>query len=174
MNETALLLHNAIAAVCPIVGVSIGTAGDPSTVRIDYASSATPAQQAAAQAVLAAFDWSNFAGYQANACATVDAKTAALLAAGFVYNGQQFGLTDTLKIKWSGIMLAAAGLTYPFQIATVSGQSYSLTSAADVQAWYVAGLQRDAQIEQGGLGIKAAIMAATTTAGVDAVEDARS
>lgn len=47
-------LHEAIAAVCPIFGVS----GDESLVRIDYDPSATAGQKAAAEAALAAFDWS--------------------------------------------------------------------------------------------------------------------
>jgi hypothetical protein len=50
-------LNAAIAAVCPIDGVSVGTIGDPATVRIDYRPEATTEQRAAAQAALAAFDW---------------------------------------------------------------------------------------------------------------------
>jgi hypothetical protein len=53
-------LHMTLSAVCPISGVSVGTPGDLSTVRIDYAD-ATPEQIAAAQAALAAFDWSDAA-----------------------------------------------------------------------------------------------------------------
>lgn len=51
-------LHATIAAVCPIDGVS-GPIGGP--IRIDYAAGATAPQQAAAQAALAAFDWSQAA-----------------------------------------------------------------------------------------------------------------
>ena len=50
-------LHVAIAAVCPIVGLS----GSQGAIRIDYAQNATQAQREAAVAALAAFDWSQAA-----------------------------------------------------------------------------------------------------------------
>jgi hypothetical protein len=49
-------LHDAIAAVCPIDGVSIGDWSDRETWRIDYQDRPTSDQQAAAQAALLAFD----------------------------------------------------------------------------------------------------------------------
>jgi hypothetical protein len=49
-------LHDAIASVCPIDGVSVANPTDKSTWRIDYDPSATAAQQQAAQAALKAFD----------------------------------------------------------------------------------------------------------------------
>lgn len=49
-------LHNQISAVCPIQGISIALETDKSTWRIDFDLSATPAQKAAAQTVLQAFD----------------------------------------------------------------------------------------------------------------------
>lgn len=51
-----LSLHNAIAIVCPIEGVSVGSVADRSTWRIDYAPEATLEQKAAAANVLASFD----------------------------------------------------------------------------------------------------------------------
>lgn len=47
-------LHETVSAVCPILGVS----GPQGSVRVDYAPAATVPQQAAAQAAVAAFDWS--------------------------------------------------------------------------------------------------------------------
>lgn len=52
----AAVLHNAIAAVCPIVGVTIGSDSDRTTWRVDFASDATDAQKAAGLAALVAFD----------------------------------------------------------------------------------------------------------------------
>lgn len=49
-------LHEAIAAACPIDGVSVGRKNDKSTWRIDFRAEATDAQKDAARAVLAAFD----------------------------------------------------------------------------------------------------------------------
>ncbi len=59
LNRSTARLHEAIAAICPIVGVSVGTIGDSSTVRVVFADSATAQQMADAQAVVNAFDWSD-------------------------------------------------------------------------------------------------------------------
>jgi hypothetical protein len=52
MKTFAQEVHEAIEAVCPIVGVSIGDKADKSTWRIDFADNATEEQRAAAQVVL--------------------------------------------------------------------------------------------------------------------------
>lgn len=49
-------LHLAVAAVCPIEGVSLGAQDDKETWRIDFSSGASDEQKAAAQAVVTAFD----------------------------------------------------------------------------------------------------------------------
>ena len=49
-------LHELIAQVCPIDGVSVPTKLDKTTWRIDFKLEATSAQQTAARAVVAAFD----------------------------------------------------------------------------------------------------------------------
>lgn len=51
MNTTAL--DTAIRAVCPILGVSVGDPADRTTWRVDYDPSATDAQKAAAEQVVA-------------------------------------------------------------------------------------------------------------------------
>lgn len=51
-------IHKEISAICPIDGISIGRKTDRSTWRIDFQSSATQTQKAAAQAILASFDFS--------------------------------------------------------------------------------------------------------------------
>lgn len=61
MNVT-IRLHDSIAAVCPIQGVSIGVIGVSATVQFQARSNATGAQLAAAQAVINVFDWSDAAG----------------------------------------------------------------------------------------------------------------
>lgn len=59
--KRALALNDRIAAVAPIQGVSIGKPDDPSSWRVDFDPSATPAQRQAAAAVIASWkddDWS--------------------------------------------------------------------------------------------------------------------
>ncbi len=49
-------IHRRVAAVCPIVGISIVDAADPSTWVISFAPGATEQQQLDAQAIVDAFD----------------------------------------------------------------------------------------------------------------------
>jgi hypothetical protein len=53
-------LTQAVAAICPVIGVSI-SAPSAAGVRIVFDPAATQAQQASAQAVVASFDWSDAA-----------------------------------------------------------------------------------------------------------------
>jgi hypothetical protein len=167
-------LHDAIIAVCPILGVCSNKQGDPSAVRIDFDPAASDEQKAAAQTVVAAFDWFDFAGYQRAALAAIDARTAELLADGWTYAGKQFALDPASATIWLGVMVSAAALTYPLEIGCVDHSTYNLTGTGDVQAWYAAGVTRMQTIQTGGVNLKAAIAAATTQAGVDAVIDNRS
>jgi hypothetical protein len=52
----ASLVHNAVAAVCPIDGVSIGVKTDKTTWRVDYKPEATTAQRTAAAQAVASFN----------------------------------------------------------------------------------------------------------------------
>jgi hypothetical protein len=61
MDSTATRLHEAVAAVCPIAGVSVGRWADRATWVFDPLPTATPDQTAAAAAVVAAFDASDAA-----------------------------------------------------------------------------------------------------------------
>jgi len=56
MNAWAVRLHDAIAGLAPIDGVSVNA--DHSVVRIDFKAEATQGQRDAANAAAAAFDWS--------------------------------------------------------------------------------------------------------------------
>lgn len=55
----AARLDAAVKAACPILGVSVGTQGDSSSVRINFDPSATTQQRTDAQAAVDAFDWSD-------------------------------------------------------------------------------------------------------------------
>lgn len=61
MHDPTLRLHEAVAAVTPIHGVSIGTWGDSRTVRNDFKAEATTQQRRDAQRVVDQFDWSDAA-----------------------------------------------------------------------------------------------------------------
>lgn len=61
MRRDTARLDAAVRNACPILGVSVGTPSDYATVRVDYAPEATAEQRAAADAAVAAFDWSDAA-----------------------------------------------------------------------------------------------------------------
>lgn len=165
-------IADAIAAAgIPLLQLTIRTYGDPTSVALTPNGSWSPQQQAQAETIVNAYDW--LAPTKADACAAIDAKTAVLLAAGFAYDGRNFGLDPASVLNWHGVMLASAGLTYPFTIADTAGAAYQLASAAAVQAWYAAGVTRSAAIQQGGIAIKAQINAATSAAAIAAITDSR-
>lgn len=51
-------LTEAVRAVCPVDGLSVGTVGDSGTVRLDFRADATAEEREAGAAVVAGFDWS--------------------------------------------------------------------------------------------------------------------
>ena len=57
MTTIAEQLHDVVAAVCPITGLSIGDPKDKATWKIHFADTATAAQKKAADKVLKNFDY---------------------------------------------------------------------------------------------------------------------
>jgi hypothetical protein len=57
-TDPTIRLLTAVAAVCPIDGVDIGTFGNKATVTIHFNAAATTPQKTAAQNVVNTFDWS--------------------------------------------------------------------------------------------------------------------
>jgi hypothetical protein len=114
---------------------------------------------------------------QTVALAAIDAKTQSLLAAGFSYTNSggtgTFDVTPPSQTIWLGLMLSAAMQTYPLAIGTTANTLFNLLSAADVQAWYAAGVTRVQTIMSGGVSLKAQIQAATSVADVQAIQDNR-
>jgi hypothetical protein len=122
----------------------------------------------------------SLAEVKASAIAAIDARTLVLLAEGFSYTVQDgggasnFGLDAPSVANWTGMVIAAAGLPYPFAIADVAGNLRYLQSAADTQSFFSAGVSRSAAIQQAGIALKVQINACTTTDQVAAVVDNRS
>jgi len=61
MIDLSIRLTQTIAAVCPLLGLSIGNPGDPLSVVMHLAPAATADQIALANSTLASFDWSTAA-----------------------------------------------------------------------------------------------------------------
>lgn len=56
LSANTTRMHDAVAAVCPILGISFGSLSDKKTWRINFAPDATPAQMRAAQEAVDALD----------------------------------------------------------------------------------------------------------------------
>ena len=88
MSDPAIKTPRLVAqvmAVCPILGLSVGTTGVSASVVIQFDPAATGPQQVAAQAVVTVFDWSDAAdatylAQQAKAQATAGIDSGALQA----------------------------------------------------------------------------------------------
>lgn len=76
----AAVLDQAVRAVAPIVGVTVGNENDRSTWSVQFDPSATPEQRAAAANVLATFDVSTVAAKWSAQMADADGGQRAILA----------------------------------------------------------------------------------------------
>lgn len=89
-------LHNQIAAVCPIDGVSVGRKNDRATWRIDFRPEATDAQRAAAEAIKAGFDFAVEEQRERDARAAADARVEELKAKPAISNRE---LVELLTLR---------------------------------------------------------------------------
>ncbi len=80
-------LLDAIAKVCPMDGLAIGTWDDRGTWRLDYAAGATDVQKAAAVALMTTFDFSTPTAEQVNAERDRRLKR-------FTFDGREFDFCD--------------------------------------------------------------------------------
>ncbi len=177
MHATELgALHAALAAVAPIDGVSIGEPGDKATWRIDFAEAASPAEMAAAEAVLGS--WTGLAHWTAEYAARVDADAEACRLR-FITPGAGMAMTYAEKFAQAQAVdamgeAAANALSvedreaqFPTLSASVGIEAPTLWACAQlVIERYAAFAQLSLVIERTRLAGKAAIKAASS---VDAV-----
>lgn len=137
-------LHESLAAVCPIVGVSVPTPGTSAGVAIQYDPSATAPQQVLAQTTLATFDWS-----QATHDAWVTGKLRAKAKAEFLDNRDDLykllrALADVIKDEFNTlgkVVGTASSVWDPANLANGSGltsPAVTVTGAAFGDFVYVA------------------------------------
>lgn len=122
MSDIASRLDKAVRAVCPIAGVSVGRANDPTTWRITYTGTESAAERTAAEAVLLSFDPeaptvpASVTPYQArqalNAANLRDAAEIAIAAASYdVRDAWEYALTIERNSPFIAAMSAALGLS---------------------------------------------------------------
>jgi hypothetical protein len=121
-------LHQAIAAVCPIDGISIGNPADKATWVIHYQASATSAQQTAAQSLVAGWNaaavnpLSTFAAAQAAGAAVTSTSTPAI-------NGT-YGCMPQDEINMTALQTALnSGVAWIGYLRDINGVAHSMTAA---------------------------------------------
>ncbi len=163
MNNQVLRLHNLLAAIAPIVGVSVGTIGVSASVRIDFDPAATAQQRTDAQTAVDGHDWSQaaqdiFDAQQLTSIVgrqTVVYKTADQSSTSTSYadcTGLSFNLAPNTKylfeftgaytaaINTTGLALSANGPASPVEMSyVVQAATGPITVAQGAQADYDTG-----------------------------------
>jgi len=104
----------------------------------------------------------------------IDIRTGELIAEGFTHAGKQFSLSIESQINWTNIGMVPSLLTYPYKISTLlDDQVHSFADAAEIQTAYAIAVGTKESHIASGRAIKEQIIAATTKAELDAVEDTR-
>ena len=117
----------------------------------------------------------NLAAYQAAKCASISARSDALIFAGFPYDSQVFAFADKDQIRWCNLYIASTAgvITFPYSVLTLSNQPYVFNNSGALSTFYSAGMSFASGIVTSGNSLIAQVMAATNKAGVDAVQDTR-
>jgi len=116
--------------------------------------------------------------YKAAKIETIDARTEELTNLGFTHtNGEtvKLSLTNTHLIIYLGLarMNDMGLVTWPVPYATIEGEEYLISDAADLDSIIAQGGAALMYIRVGGVQLRSAIRAATTKAEIDAIHDNR-
>jgi hypothetical protein len=117
-------------------------------------------------------------GAKAAKIAAIDAKTAALITAGFVFGGENFSMSDAAQRNWIGLAAAKANgmLSFPIAVSTVSEGAFTIADAtafAGFLAAYLTYQVNPAAPLASGRALKALVNAAESVEAVNAIEDNR-
>lgn len=102
-----------------------------------------------------------------------DSKSQTLIYNGFTFNNKVFSMSLEAQTNWAAIQANRANLTYPFEVSTKDGGSYSFANSEEVNTFYLAGFEFKANILAGGRILRANLNAATTNEELNAVVDNR-
>jgi hypothetical protein len=118
------------------------------------------------------WDPDDIAVYQQKVIAQIDVETGVRIAAGFEYpaaSGKFFSMSQNAQINWLGLGMSADALTYPYTIRTKDDtDAYAIVDTADAAGVYAAAFTLKESTLAQGRGVKTAVLAEGTVAGVDA------
>lgn len=113
------------------------------------------------------------ADYQALKCAAIDARTQQIVAGGFAFGGAQFNLATTDQLNLTALFSFSANLTFPVGFTTTNNGAFSIPDAATLRQMAGTALSAIRSAVDAGRALKVQVLAATSTAAVDAVVDSR-
>ena len=107
--------------------------------------------------------------------AAIDVKTEKIITiTGFDFGGEHFDLEIIDQINYMGVHGGRDNLTYPFELPNASYTArHALQNSAEVHSFYMTAVGTVKAIREGGWTLKESIVACTTVAEVEAIEDNR-
>lgn len=102
----------------------------------------------------------------------VDTKTVQLISGGFTFDGNQFSLSQAAQINWVGLKSLKSLMAWPVNITTLNDGEYALAQA-NLDSFIGTGKFVVQSHLDSGRALKSQILATTTIAELDAVEDNR-
>lgn len=105
-------------------------------------------------------------------CSVIDAKTDALIALGFGFDGQTFSLSLEAQSNWQALYNFQNILTWPYGVTTQAQSTYVLTQG-NLTSFVLSAVAVVATAVGSGRALKIQVMAATDKASVNAIIDTR-
>lgn len=102
----------------------------------------------------------------------IDKRTDAIIAAGFLYDGNTFSLSTQAQMNWMGLYTLKDLQTWPIGVTTAANETYQL-ALLNLVAFIATGSQVIKNAVGSGRALKIAINAATTQEELDAIVDTR-
>ena len=114
-------------------------------------------------------DPTSFTGYQNAMLDAVGLYAAAQLAAGFTYQSVTYPLDQESRQQWLGLLTLSAALTFPLHVTSLDGKTVTARDQAMARGCAQTALAAYLAITQAAAQTRAAVLAATTAAGLDAI-----
>jgi hypothetical protein len=148
-----------------------GVCADQTVQTIDIHGEAI-ASQSGLDAVVAAHSACTLDEYKAAKNATIDARTDAIIAGGFDFDGNNFSLSTEAQTNWIALAVFSNTFQWPVAVTTNDDREY-LLSAANFPAFLYTGKTKVGDSIASGRALKLQVNAAITKAEVDAIVDPR-
>jgi hypothetical protein len=114
-------------------------------------------------------DYTVFVAYQGAMLDAVDRYTAAMLDAGFTFNGVVYPLDSDSRQQWLGLLTLSGSLTFPLHVTSNDGLTVTVMDQPTATACAQAALAAYMTITQTAAQTRGVVIAATTAADLDAI-----